>query len=60
MNDPGDIKQRYRRFADLECKGYSEILYALARAVSEDDEVVRFIAGMPVTQPNLFFAPSSS
>ena len=56
MNDPGDIKQRYRRFADMECKGYSEILYALARAVSEDDEMVRFIAGMPVVQPNLFFA----
>jgi hypothetical protein len=56
MNDPGDIKQRYRRFADMECKGYSEILYALARAVSEDDEVLRFIAGMPVIQPNLFFA----
>ena len=56
MGDPPSIKARYRQFADLECKGYSEIYYRLALAVSEDDEVVAFLAGMPVTQPNLFFA----
>jgi hypothetical protein len=56
MNDRGDIKRRYRRFAEMECKGYSDIYYRLALAVSEDDEVVGFIAGMPVVQPNLFFA----
>src|SRR5882724_8290734 len=56
MSDPADIKRRFRQFADLECKGYSDLYYRLALAVSEDDEVVRFIAEMPVTQPNLFFA----
>jgi len=56
MSDPAGIKRRYRQFADLECKGYSDLYYGLALAVSEDDEVVGFIAEMPVTQPNLFFA----
>ena len=56
MSDPGGIKRRYRQFADRECKGYSDAYYRLALAVSEDDEVIRFIAGMPVTQPNLFLA----
>src|SRR5213592_2748122 len=56
VNDPEDVKRRYRQFADIECKGYSDVYYGLALAVSEDDEVVGFIAGMPVVQPNLFFA----
>ncbi len=56
MHDPGRIKHRYRQFADAECKGYSELYYELARAVSADDEVVGFISEMPVFQPNLFFA----
>ena len=56
MNDPARIKRRYRQFADTECKGYSDIYHALALAVSEDNEVVGFIAEMPVIQPNLFFA----
>jgi hypothetical protein len=56
MSDPADIKRQYRQFADLECKGYSDHYYRLALAVSEDDDVVAFIAEMPVTQPNLFFA----
>lgn len=56
MNEPADIKQRYRHFAERECKGYSDAYYGLALAVSEDDDVVSFIAGMPVVQPNLFFA----
>jgi len=56
MNDRGDIRRRYRRFADVECKGYSDVYYVLALAVSEDDEVIDFIAEMPVVQPNLFFA----
>jgi len=51
-----EIKQRYRRFADVECKDYSPAYYALALAVAEDDQVVEFLAGMPVSQPNLFFA----
>ena len=56
MNDAGDIKRTYRRFADLECKGYSEVYHALALAVSDDDHLASFIAEMPVVQPNLFFA----
>jgi hypothetical protein len=30
MSDPADIKRQYRRFADVECKGYSEVYYRLA------------------------------
>lgn len=56
MNDPSALKRRYQQFADAECKGYSDVYYRLALAVAGDDEVVGFIAGMPVTQPNLFFA----
>jgi hypothetical protein len=56
MNDPASIKRRYRRFADMECKGYSDVYYRLALAVSEDDDVMAFIADMPVVQPNLFLA----
>lgn len=56
MSEPGDIRRRYRQFADRECRGYSDIYYGLARDVSEDDEVLGFLAGMPVVQPNLFFA----
>ena len=56
MNDPGEVKRRYRQFADRECRGYSEAYDRLALAVSEDDEVAGFIAAMPVTQPNLFLA----
>lgn len=56
MNDPSVVRQRYRQFAERECKGYSDIYYELALAVSEDDGVVDFIARMPVIQPNLFFA----
>src|SRR5262245_2819101 len=55
-HDPADIKRRYRRFAELECRGYSDLYDALACAASEDDDVVDFIARMPEPQPNLFFA----
>jgi hypothetical protein len=56
VNEPTAIKDTYRRFAERECKGYSDAYYRLARAVSEDDEVVGFVAGMPVIQPNLFLS----
>jgi hypothetical protein len=56
VNDTANIKRQYRQFADRECKGYSDLYDALALAVSEDDDVVGFIAEMPVVQPNLFFA----
>jgi hypothetical protein len=56
MIDTEKIKSIYRRFAETECKGYSDIYYRLARAMSEDDEVIGFIAQCPVIQPNLFLA----
>lgn len=56
MKDPEQIRRQYRQFAELECKGYSELYYGLALGVSEDDVVLRFIAERPVTQPNLFLA----
>jgi len=56
MNDSETIKRRYRQFANAECQGYSAAYYELALAVSEDDDVVGFLADMPVFQPNLFFA----
>ena len=56
MGDPAGIKQRYRQFAENECKGYSDLYYRLALSVSEDDEVADFIADMHESQPNLFLA----
>jgi hypothetical protein len=56
MNEASDIRRRYRQFAETECKGYSDVYYALALAMSENDEVLAFIGEMPVIQPNLFFA----
>jgi hypothetical protein len=51
-----DVAQRYRQFADRECREYSQLYYELAVAVSEDPAILEFIATMPITQPNLFFA----
>jgi hypothetical protein len=56
MTSPADVRHTYRRFADRECKGYSDLYYGLALVVAEDDEVAGFVADMPVVQPNLFFA----
>ena len=56
MSDRAEVKQRYRRFAETECRGYSPAYDELSLAVADDDDVVDFITGMPVTQPNLFFA----
>jgi len=50
------IRQQFRRFADAECRGYSDTYYRLALDVAEDDEILCFVAERPVTQPNLFFA----
>ena len=58
MSVPGsaEIRARYRRFAELECKGYSDAYSALALAAAECDDVVAFLAAAPDSQPNLFFA----
>ena len=55
MNSAGDVKRRYQRFAEMECKGHSDVYYRLALAVTKDDEVIDFIAAMPVIQPQLLF-----
>src|SRR5439155_14787407 len=56
VNDAGVIARTYRRFADVECRGYSDAYFHLALAVAGDDEVMAFLAGLPVVQPNLIFA----
>ncbi len=56
MNTPGQIRTRFERFADDECRDYSDLYFNLAHAVARDEELVGYIAQMPVTQPNLFFA----
>lgn len=56
VNGAAEIRLRYRRFAELECKGYSDAYYRLALDVAEDDHVIGFLADMPVSQPNLLFA----
>jgi len=56
MTDTAGVQTTYRRFAERECKGYSELYYRLSLAVAADDDVAGFIAEMPVVQPNLFLA----
>jgi hypothetical protein len=56
MGDPSEIVAAYRRFAEIECRGYSEAYEHMALAVADDSVVIRFLAEMPVSQPNLFFA----
>ncbi len=50
------VRQRYRQFAETECRGYSDLYYRLALDAAADDSVMRFIADRPVIQPNLFLA----
>lgn len=50
------LAARYRRFADVECHEYSPQYARLARAVAEDETLLRFIAALPDGQPNLFLA----
>jgi len=54
MCDSERVKTCYRRFAEDECKGYSEHYYRLALEIADDDWLVDFIAPLPVIQPNLF------
>lgn len=51
----GDV---YRRFAESEAKGVSDIYYEWASAVADDPEVAELISGLPEIkiQPNLVFA----
>ncbi|MGD9633168.1 MAG: DUF2332 domain-containing protein [Pirellulales bacterium] len=56
MCDLERVRARYRQFAEDECRGYSEHYYHLSLEIAADDRLVRFIARMPVIQPNLFLA----
>src|SRR5215510_4822049 len=56
MRTPIEIIEAYRRFAEVECRGYSDAYDRLALAVAGHAEVIGFLAGLPVIQPNLFFA----
>jgi hypothetical protein len=51
-----DIGEKYRLFAERECKDYSPAYYHLALEIADDPEVLSFVAQQPVTQPNLLFA----
>jgi hypothetical protein len=51
-----ELAETYRRFAERECKDYSPAYYRLALEVSEDVEILEFVAQQPVAQPNLLFA----
>ena len=50
------VKERFQRFAETECKDYSPVYYRLAHSVALNDELTAFIAGMRDQQPNLFLA----
>ena len=62
MTDTGGelarIAQRYARFAAAEAHGECEIYEKLALAVADSEELLTFLAGLPVDrrQPNLFLA----
>jgi hypothetical protein len=56
LTDPEAVRQRYRAFAEAECRGYSPLYERLALGSADDESIVRFIADRPVIQPNLFFA----
>jgi len=51
-----ELKNRYRRFADVECGEYGALYFRLSHAVASDIEILQFISEMTDRQPNLFFA----
>jgi hypothetical protein len=52
------LARGYRSFAEVEAAEASPLYARLALAVAEDEQILRFLAGMPVgkRQPNLLFA----
>jgi hypothetical protein len=52
------LRLRYQRFAEKEAQGVSRLYTELARAVTESDTLLHFIASLPTQkqQPNLVFA----
>ena len=55
---PGDLAERYIRFAEDEAHGRSPLYEALARDVAHDAEVVTLLSALPLAkqQSNLLFA----
>ncbi len=55
---PGDLSERYIRFADNEARGRSPLYEALARGTSDDAGIIDFLSALPPAkqQPNLLFA----
>jgi hypothetical protein len=51
-----ELRDRYRRFADVECADYGPLYFKLSHAVAEDNEILSFILESPDRQPNLFLA----
>lgn len=56
MNDLQRTADKYRRFAENECKGYSDHYCNLSHEIVKDEWLLEFIAQMPENQPNLFLA----
>ena len=56
LHDVNKVRERYRRFGDVEAGTYSPLYHDRSHCVAGDDELLGFIASMPETQPNLFFA----
>jgi hypothetical protein len=52
----GELAQRFRRFAEVECRGWSPLYDHLASSVADDQEVLALAAHAPPGQPvpNLF------
>jgi hypothetical protein len=52
------LAERFRRFAEVECRGYSPLYERLALAVADDAELLALAAHAPAGQPapNLFLA----
>ena len=57
-DDLSRIARRYRSFAEVEARPTSPLYAELARAVARDEEMLRFLAALPIPkrQPNLLFA----
>jgi hypothetical protein len=54
------LRQQYRKFAENECLGYSELYYRLALGVSGDEAILRFIGSSALPNPTCSSPLSSS
>ena len=42
MRELDTVRMQYREFADMECRGYSDLYYRLARGAAEDETIDAF------------------